>query len=58
MAFALEEYHLVVEGGAAVGIAALLSQKVPNLGKNVAVVVSGGNVDIPILLEVVQNHLH
>jgi threonine dehydratase len=57
MAFALEEYHLVVEGGAAVGIAALLSQKVPNLGKNVAVVVSGGNVDIPILLEAVQNHL-
>jgi len=55
MAFALEEYHLVVEGGGAVGIAALLSEKVRNLGKNVAVVVSGGNVDIPILLEAVQS---
>ena len=56
MAFALEEYHLVVEGGGAVGIAALLSEKVRELGKNVAVVLSGSNVDIPILLEAAQNH--
>jgi threonine dehydratase len=56
MAFALEEHHLVVEGGAAVGIAALLSEKVRDLGRNVAVVLSGGNVDLPILLEAVQNH--
>ena len=56
MAFALEEHHLVVEGGGAVGIAALLSEKVPDLGKNVAVVLSGSNVDIPILLEAAQNH--
>ncbi len=55
MAYALEEYHLVVEGGGAVGIAALLSEKVPNLGKNVAVVVSGGNVDIPVLLEAARS---
>ena len=55
MAFALKEYHLVVEGGGAVGIAALMSQKVRELGKNVAVVLSGSNVDIPILLETVQN---
>ena len=56
MAFALEEHHLVVEGGGAVGIAAVLSEKVRELGKNVAVVLSGSNVDIPILLEAVQNH--
>ena len=55
MTFALEEYRLVVEGGDAVGIAALLSDKVRNLGKNVAVVVSGSNVDIPILMEAVQS---
>ncbi len=53
MAYALEEHHLVVEGGGAVGIAALLSEKVPELGKNVAVVLSGSNVDIPILLKAV-----
>jgi threonine dehydratase len=56
MAYALEEYHLVVEGGGAVGIAALLSEKVKDLGQNVAVVLSGSNVDIPILLEAVQKH--
>ncbi len=55
MTFALEEHHLVVEGGGAVGIAALLSGKVRDLGKNVAVVVSGGNVDIPILMGAVQD---
>jgi threonine dehydratase len=56
MALALEEHHLVVEGGGAVGIAALLSDKVRELGSNVAVVLSGSNVDIPILLEIAQNH--
>jgi len=56
MAFALEEHHLVVEGGAAVGIAALQSDKVRDLGKNVAVVLSGSNVDIPVLLEAARNH--
>ncbi len=54
MAFALEEHHLVVEGGGAVGIAAVLSDKVRDQGKNVAVVISGSNVDIPILMEAVQ----
>jgi len=56
MIFALEEHRLVVEGGGAVGIAALMSEKVRELGKNVAVVLSGSNVDIPILLEAAQNH--
>jgi threonine dehydratase len=56
MAFALQEYHLVVEGGGAVGIAALLSEKARALGESVAVVLSGGNVDIPILLEATQKH--
>jgi threonine dehydratase len=56
MAFALEKHHLVVEGGGAVGIAALLHGRVRELGRNVAVVLSGGNVDIPLLLKVAQNH--
>ena len=54
MTFALERHHLVVEGGGAVGIAALLYAKISQLGENVAVVVSGGNVDLPALLEVAQ----
>ena len=54
MAFAFFEHHLVLEGAGAVGIAALLCGKVPNLGKNVAVVLSGGNVDMAAFLAVVQ----
>jgi threonine dehydratase len=49
MFFALREHHLVVEGGGAVGIAALLSRKVETTGGDVAVVVSGGNVELGLL---------
>jgi threonine dehydratase len=56
MTFALLEQHLVLEGGGAVGLAALLYNKVSNLGQTVAVVASGGNVDIQTLLQVVQNN--
>ncbi len=57
MAFALECHHLVVEGGGAVGIAALRAGKLQHLGKRVAVVISGANVDMPLLLRVAQDHL-
>jgi len=52
MVFALNEQHLVVEGGGAVGIAALLAQKIGKIGEKVAVVVSGGNVDLPLFLRI------
>ena len=55
MAFALREHHLVVEGGGAVGIAALLQRRVA-VGRNVAVVLSGSNVDLPLLLKVAQEY--
>ena len=55
MVFALKEEHLVLEGGGAVGIAALLEQKVENLGKNVAVIVSGGNVSRGTLRRIIEN---
>ena len=53
MTFALESQHLVVEGGGVVGIAALLHQRVSRLGRNVVVVVSGGNISLPLLLKTV-----
>ena len=56
MAFALEKHHLVVEGGGAVGIAAILYGKVEQFGRHIAVVVSGGNVDLPLLLKIARNH--
>jgi threonine dehydratase len=57
MAFALKRHYLVVEGSGSVGIAALRSGKIRHLGKHVAVVISGANVDMPLLLQVVQDHL-
>jgi threonine dehydratase len=54
MTFALERHQLVVEGGGAVGIAAVLAGKVKEIGENTAIVISGANVDLPVLIEVAQ----
>ena len=52
MACALETHHLVVEGGGAVGLAAVLNRRVRKLGHSVVVVLSGGNVDLSLLVEI------
>ncbi len=49
MEFAAAELKLVVEGGGAVAIAALLSGKFAGHGRNIAVVVSGGNIGLQAL---------
>lgn len=46
MVHALHAEHQVIEGGGAVGIAALLAGKMKQPGRTVAVVVSGGNADM------------
>lgn len=56
MAWALLKHHLVLEGAGATGLAALLHQKVQPPGRNVAVVLSGGNVEMGTLLEIAQKH--
>ena len=45
MAYAFRALKLVVEPGGAVALAALLAGKIDGRGRNVAVVLSGGNVD-------------
>lgn len=45
MRFAYEHYKIVVEPGAAVGIAAVLSGRIDINGKTIATVVTGGNID-------------
>ncbi|HNP35542.1 MAG TPA: threonine/serine dehydratase [Woeseiaceae bacterium] len=45
MRFALTELKIVAEPGGAVALAALLAGKAPARGKNIGVVISGGNVD-------------
>ena len=56
MAFLLNEHHLTVEGGGAVGVAALLAGRVEDIGESVVVVISGGNVDIELLLQIAKEH--
>ncbi|WP_298261064.1 threonine/serine dehydratase [Bradyrhizobium sp.] len=45
VAFAYRELKLVVEPGGVVGLAALLAGRIDARGKNVVIVLSGGNVD-------------
>lgn len=45
MAWMHKHHHLVVEGGGATAVAALLSGKFDARGKKTAIVISGGNVD-------------
>ena len=49
MEYAAEELKLVVEGGGAVGIAALLSNRFAGHSGHIAVVVSGGNIELEAL---------
>lgn len=57
MAFAFEHHHLIVEGGGAVALAAVLFDRAPQLGRKVVVLLSGGNVDTPVLVEILQRYL-
>ena len=53
----LERAKTVVEAAGAVGIAALLSKKVDVKGKNIGVLLSGGNVDVHLLSRVIDRAL-
>ena len=56
--FLLEKQKLVVEGAGSVGIAALLHHKLPHLkDKKVAVVLSGGNMDVTLLSVIIEKGL-
>ncbi len=53
VAFAYRELKLVVEPGGAVGLAALLAGRIDTRGKNVVIVLSGGNVDAELFAKLV-----
>lgn len=56
--FLLEKQKLVVEGAGAVGVAALLHNKLKSLkNKRVAVVLSGGNMDVTLLSVIIEKGL-
>jgi threonine dehydratase len=57
MVWLMERSKLVVEGGGAVGVAALLAGKLsPTPGGATALILSGGNVDAGLLATIAQRH--
>ena len=56
--YLLEKQKLVVEGAGAVGVAALLHNKIPNIkSKKIAIVLSGGNMDVTLLSVIIEKGL-
>ncbi len=53
----LERSKLVVEGAGAVGLAALLSEKIPMSLGTTGIVVSGGNIDVTLLNRIIEKGL-
>lgn len=57
MMLLLERSKLLVEGAGAVGLAAVLGEKIQSAGQKVAVVLSGGNVDPHLIARVMEHGL-
>ena len=53
----LEVEKTVAEGAAAVALAALLNKKVALAGKNVGVIISGGNIDMNLISRIIESGL-
>lgn len=53
----MEQQKLVTEGAGAVSVAAVLFNKLPIQGKNIACILSGGNIDVNILSRVINRGL-
>lgn len=50
----VETQQLVVEGSGAVGVAAVLARKIDLSGKRVAIVLSGGNIDLELFSQIID----
>ncbi len=57
MRYAFSTLKLVVEPGGCVGLAALLTGKIPAAGRTLGVVLSGGNVDPELFAQVIQGEV-
>ena len=55
MRFAFDTFKIVIEPGAAVGIAAVLNGQIDIKGKTIAVFTTGGNVDTRRYCELVNS---
>ncbi len=55
--FLLERQKIVVEGAGAVGLAAILHNKLDIKGKNIVLPLSGGNIDVTMLAQIIEKGL-
>jgi len=53
----LESEKTVAEGAGAIALAAVLQAKTEHRGKNIAVLVSGGNLDVNLLARIIEQGL-
>ncbi|MCP3739231.1 hydroxyectoine utilization dehydratase EutB [Rossellomorea sp. BNER] len=57
MAFMMDKHRMIMEGAAATGIAAVLGNKIPHQDGGIAIIISGQNVDLTVLLKLTQNYI-
>lgn len=55
--FLLEQHKQVVEGAGAASVAAIMHGKIPNLSGNVVCILSGGNIDVTMLNNIIEKGL-
>jgi len=55
--FLLEQHKLVVEGAGATGVAAVMHNKLDIVGKKVVLPLSGGNIDVTMLAQIIEKGL-
>ncbi|MFP5114857.1 hydroxyectoine utilization dehydratase EutB [Bacillaceae bacterium C204] len=56
MAFMMDKHRIIMEGAAATGIAAVLGNKVPPQEGDLAVIITGHNVDLSVLHTIIQKY--
>lgn len=56
MAFMMDKQRMIMEGAAATGIAAVLGSKILHQDGDIAVIISGQNVDLSVLFTLIQNY--
>lgn len=56
MAYMMDKHRIIMEGAAATGVAAALGDQIPYQNGALVVIITGQNVDISILLELIQKY--